>query len=342
MQWPLIIIIVLLGVLAGVMGYVIRLLRRPKEEKPDQSSLLLGQRLEALAQQVGQQLEQSRQASERSAGSVSAQVQNFTKGMEQLRQEVSRVQEQVQQVVSFQDIFRSPKLRGNWGEYSLESALAQYFPRGSWRMQHMFASGDMVDAILELPNGLLLPIDSKFNWENFQKMVQADNDIATAGYRKQFLSDVKKKVDEIAAKYLMPDEGTTDFALMYVPAEAVYYEIINNIGEADVGEYGRKKKIILCSPNTFYLTITAVQHWFRDSQFSQQTQDIMKRLAAVMKDADRLSDDFRKLGGHLSDASSAYERSEKKLGHLVQRTQKVIEMSTEEDARIDSPHSDER
>lgn len=335
MQWTLFVITALLVALAGVMVHVIRLLRRPKEEKPDQTALLLGQRLEALSTQVSQQLEQNRQASERSSGSVSSQVANFTKGMEQLRAEVSRVQEQVKEVVSFQDVFRSPKLRGGWGEFSLESALSQYFSGGSWHMQHQFLSKEVVDAILQLPNGHLLPIDSKFNWENFQKMVKADNDIATEGFRKQFLSDVKKRIDEIAGKYLLPGEGTTDFALMYVPAEAVYYEIINNIDEADVAGYARKKKVILCSPNTFYLTVTAVQHWFRDAQFSRQTQDIMKRLATVMKDAGKLEDDFRKLGSHISDASSAYERSEKKLGHLVERTQKVIEMSEEEPKRID-------
>lgn len=335
MQWPLFVIIALLISLAGVMIYVIRLLRGPKDEKPDQSALLLGQRLEALSQQVGRQLELSRQASERSTGSVSSQVQSFTKGMEALRQEVSRVQDQVKEVVSFQDVFRSPKLRGGWGEFSLESALSQYFPGGSWHMQHQFSSKEIVDAILNLPNGHLLPIDSKFNWENFQKMVKADNDITTEGYRKQFLSDVKKRIDEIAGKYLLPGEGTTDFALMYVPAEAVYYEIINNIDEADVADYARRKKVILCSPNTFYLTVTSVQHWFRDAQFSRQTQDIMKRLSTVIKDAEKLSDDFRKLGSHISDASSAYERSEKKLGHLVERTQKVIEMSEEEPQDIE-------
>lgn len=335
MQWPFIIIIALLAALAGVMVYVIRLLRSPKSKEPDQSALLLGQRLEALSVQVGQQLEQSRQASERSTGTVSSQVQNFTRGMEQLRNEVARVQEQVKQVVSFQDIFKAPKSRGNWGEYSLESALAQYFPGGSWHMQHQFATNDMVDAILQLPNGLMLPIDSKFNWENFQRMVQADNDIATEGFRKQFLSDVKKRIDEIASKYLLPGEGTTDFALMYVPAEAIYYEIINQIAEVDVSEYARKKKVILCSPNTFYLTVTAVQHWFRDAQFSQQTQDIMKRLSTVMRDAGKLEDDFRVLGKHLSNAKGAYEDSEKRLGFLVERTQKVIEMGTEESKRIE-------
>lgn len=305
-------ILILLGI-----GAVLYAVLRPSKKEPDGSVLMLAQRLESLSHQVGQQLEQSRQATERSSGSVFSQVQSFTQGMEQLRQEVSRVQDQVKQVVSFQDIFRSPKLRGNWGEYSLESALTQYFPGASWKMQYLFSSGEIVDAVLTLPNGTLLPVDSKFNWENFEKD------------RKQFLFDVRKKIDEIAGKYILPSEGTTDFALMYMPAEALYYEVIQNITEMDLADYARRKKVILCSPNTFYLTVTAVQHWFRDSQFSKQTQQIMKRLATVMKDAGTLADDFRKLGDHLSDASSAYERSEKKLGHLVERTQKVIEMSEE-------------
>jgi len=245
----LILIAVLLVALLGAAIYVGRF-----------SILTLAQRLEALSHQVGQQLEHSRQASERSAGSVFSQVQSFTSGMEQLRAEMSRVQEQVHKVVSFQDIFRNPKLRGGWGEYSLESALSQYFPSGSWHMQHMFSSGQAVDAVLTLPNGILLPVDSKFNWENFQKMVQSGDELTKEGYRTQFLSDVKKKVDEIALKYLLPGEGTTDFALMYIPAEAVYYEVINNLGDVDVADYARRKKVVLCSQNTFYLTVTAVQH----------------------------------------------------------------------------------
>lgn len=335
MTWTPWHIIGIIAVIGGVVAFVFRS-RMKSRPSDDAATLMLAQRLEALSQQMGQQLEHSRQAAERSAGSVSSQVQSFTRGMEELRHQVSQVESQVRHVVSFQDIFRSPKLRGNWGEYSLESALSQYFPGASWKMQHMFSSGEAVDAVLILPNGTFLPIDSKFNWENFQKMVQAGDDLTKDGYRKQFLGDVKKKIDEIATKYLLPGEGTTDFALMYIPAEAVYYEVINNLGEVDVADYARRKKVILCSPNTFYLTVTAVQHWFRDSQFSKQTQAIMKRLGTVMKDAGILADDFRKLGDHLSDAQSAFERSDKKLGHLVDRTQKVIEMSEEQKSLDDN------
>jgi DNA recombination protein RmuC len=287
---------------------------------------MLNASINELANRVTEQLKDSHQA----AGSVTSHVGAFTRGMEQLRAEVARVQEQVHQVVSFQSIFATPKLRGNWGEYSLESALGQYFPGASWHPQHLFATGDMVDAVLQLPNGTLLPIDSKFNWENFQAMVKADNDIAKEGFRKQFLSDVRRKIDEIAKKYVLPGEGTTDFALMYVPAEAVYYEIIQNMGETDVAEYARKSKVIICSPNTFYLTVSAVQHWFRDAQFSRSTQAIMKRLATVVADGGKLAEEFRLLGKHLSTARSAYDDADKRLGLLVERTTKVLEMGEDQ------------
>lgn len=315
--------------LAGI-GVVVWLLVKPKPVlPPDQSMLLLAQRLDALQQQVSQQLEHSRQASERSSSSVLAQVQSFTKGMTELKGVVEQVQQRVKDVATFQDIFKSPKLRGIWGEASLESALGQYFPRDRYETQHYFKSGEAVDAALKLPNDLLLPIDSKFNWENFEKMLNADTEVARDGYRKTFLSDVKKKIDEIATKYLLPAEGTTDFALMYMPAETLYYEVIQNVKEADLSEYARAKKVILVSPNTFFLTVSAILHWFNDVQFSKQTRDIMKRLSRVVQDAGKLSEEFRVLGKHLGNAQSAFDDTDKRLELLVERTQKVIEMGEE-------------
>ncbi len=326
------ILLIVLGVLmlAGV-GAVLWLLVKPKPvPPPDQSMMLLAQRLDALQQQVSQQLEHARQASERSASSVLSQVQSFTRGMTELKGVVEQVQQRVKDVATFQDIFKSPKLRGIWGEASLESALAQYFPRDRYEMQHYFKSGEAVDAALKLPNDLLLPIDSKFNWENFEKMINADTEVARDGYRKTFLTDVKKKIDEIATKYLLPAEGTTDFALMYMPAETLYYEVIQNVKEADLSEYARSKKVILVSPNTFYLTVSAILHWFNDVQFSKQTRDIMKRLSRVVQDAGKLSEEFRVLGKHLGNAQSAFGDTEKRLDLLVDRTQKVIEMGEEQ------------
>ena len=107
--------------------------------------------------------------------------------------------------------------------------------------------------------------------------------------------DIKKRIDEIATKYILPSEGTVDMALMYMPAESIYYEVIQNLKDDDVSEYARKRKVYIVSPNTLYITLSAVIHWFKDIQLQRQTRDIMKRLEVVIKDAGTLARDFQKL-----------------------------------------------
>ena len=339
---PVMILIVAVSVSILVMlgiNLYLSIKSRGKKE-PDENYVVLHQRLDSLAQAVSEQMERTRQASERATLSVSQQVHNFTQGMTQLHEGLKGMHDSVKSVVSFQDLFRNPKLRGQWGEMSLEASLAQYFPKDRYIIQHYFSSGEAVDAVVRLPNDILLPIDSKFNWDNFQKLVNADNDIHKDGYRKLFYSDVKKKVDEIGSKYILPAEGTTDFALMFVPAETVYYEIINNMKEVDIADYARKKKVILVSPNTFALSVSAIQHWYRDVHINQKTQSIVKKLESIVADSAKLADNFRKLGGHLSDATSAYEDSEKRLGLMTERVNKVIktgETNEDDQNKIELP-----
>jgi len=309
-----------------------------RKKGPDENYVVLHQRMDSLAQAVSEQMERSRQASERATLTVNQQVQNFTQGMTQLHEGLKGMHDSVKSVVSFQDLFRNPKLRGQWGEMSLEASLAQYFPKDRYLIQHYFSSSEAVDAALRLPNDILLPIDSKFNWDNFQKMTNADNEIHKDGYRKLFYSDVKKKIDEISSKYILPAEGTTDFALMFVPAETVYYEMINNMKDVDVADYARKKKVILVSPNTFALSVSAIQHWYKDVHINQKTQSIIKKLEGIVADSAKLADNFRKLGSHLSNAQSAYEDSEKRLSLMTDRVSKVIRIGeTEEPEQIEEP-----
>lgn len=316
-------------IMLGINLYLV--IKNKRKQGPDENYVVLHQRMDSLSQAINEQLEKSRQASERATLSVHQQVQNFTQGMTQLHEGLKGMHDSVKSVVSFQDLFRNPKLRGQWGEMSLEASLAQYFPKDRYLIQHYFSSGEAVDAALRLPNDILLPIDSKFNWDNFQKLVNADNDIHRDGYRKLFYSDVKKKIDEISSKYILPAEGTTDFALMFVPAETVYYEMINNMKDVDIADYARKKKVILVSPNTFALSVSAIQHWYRDVHINQKTQSIIKKLEGIVADSAKLADNFRKLGSHLSNAQSAYEDSEKRLGLMTERVSKVIKIGETED-----------
>lgn len=320
-------------VMGGINIYYMIKARRDAQGDTNQY-MVMHQRLDSFADLLNKQLEQSRQASEKATFAVSQQVQGFTQGITQLQEGLKNMHDSVKNVSSFQDLFRNPKLRGQWGEMSLEASLAQYFPRDRFIIQHYFSSGEAVDAALKLPNDILLPIDSKFNWDNFQKMVNADNDIHRDGFRKLFLSDVKKKVDEISSKYILPSEGTTDFALMFIPAETVYYEIINNIKDVDISEYARKKKVMMVSPNTFALSVSAIHHWYRDVQINKETQSIIKKLERVVADSVKVSDDFRKLGNHLSNAKSAYDDSEKRLSLMVDRVKNVVEIGQKEQDKI--------
>ncbi|MEK7604112.1 MAG: DNA recombination protein RmuC, partial [Patescibacteria group bacterium] len=193
---PIIVLIIAVSVsiliMLGINLYLSVKSRR--KDEPDENYVVLHQRMDSLAQVVSEQMERSRQASERATLTVNQQVQNFTQGMTQLHEGLKGMHDSVKSVVSFQDLFRNPKLRGQWGEMSLEASLAQYFPKDRYSIQHYFGSGEAVDAVLRLPNDILLPIDSKFNWDNFQKLVNSDNEIHKDGYRKLFYSDVKKKI----------------------------------------------------------------------------------------------------------------------------------------------------
>ena len=255
------------------------------------------------------------------------EIRSFTREATQIREDLKQVQETVKDVSTFQEIFKSPKLRGEWGEASLEHILAQHFPKELYKTQYLFSSGEQVDAALKLPNGRVLPIDSKFPSENFEKMINTTSETEKIFYKKNFLDDVKNRVNEIASKYILPSEGTVDFAFMYIPAEAIYYEIINNIGrEVDIASFAWSKHIILTSPNGLYKDLRTIEHWFRDTQISRQTQEILKKISRVHQDSEKLMEDFRKLGTHLRNASTAYEDSDKRLSLLDEKVEKLIEI----------------
>ncbi len=273
------------------------------------------------------QLKEIRDNVNGTSGEMNKQIRSFTQETVGIREDLKQLQTQVKEVSSFQEIFKSPKLRGEWGEASLEHILSQYFPKELYERQHLFSSGERVDCILRLPNGKILPIDSKFPQDNFVKMVGAENEVDKSNFRKAFIEDVKKKIQDINEKYILPGEGTTDFAMMYIPAEAIYYHIVNEIAkETDLTSFAWSKKIMLTSPNTIYLNLWAIEHWFRDTQVSRQTQKIIEKLGKIRQDAEKLMDDFRKLGSHLRNAVSAYDNSEKRLTLFDEKVEKLIEI----------------
>jgi len=326
---PLIVILVLFG--TGLMFFLFRKSR--VDEKQSDAIRDLERRLTDV---MINQLKEIRGSVDGTSKAMNEQIHSFTKEATQIREDLKQVQETVKDVSTFQEIFKSPKLRGQWGEASLEHILAQHFPKELYKTQYLFSSGEQVDAVLKLPNGRVLPIDSKFPSENFGKMIESNSEVEKGLFQKKFIEDVKGRITEITSKYLIPGEGTTEFALMYIPAEAIYYEIVNNIGkEFDLTNYAWSRKIILTSPNTIYLALRTIEHWFKDTQISRQTQEILKKLAKIHQDSEKLMEDFRKLGSHIKNASSAYEDSDKRLSLLDEKVGKLIEIG--ETKKLEEP-----
>ena len=272
------------------------------------------------------QMKEIRDTQGESSKDLNQQIKEFNRETVEIREGLKQIQEKVQDVSSFQEIFKSPKLRGQWGEASLEYVMSQYFPSDLWEKQKVFSSGKIVDIVLKLPNKKILPIDSKFSSDNFRRMIQAKNEEQKKIFKKEFLKDIKKRIDEISLKYVIPSENTTDFALMYIPAEAIYYEIMFGLKENNVGDYAWKNKVVLTSPNTIYLTLKTITHWFKDTQISKQTREILSRLNKINKDANNLSLNFEKLGKHLQSASSAYQKSKKRLNLFSNKVDKLLEI----------------
>jgi DNA recombination protein RmuC len=212
-------------------------------------------------------------------------------------------------ISSLQELLRAPKFRGSMGETLLENLLAQILPREHYAAQYRFKSGDAVDAVIRLGERLV-PVDAKFSLENFQKMLEAQDEQNKSLFRKKFIQDVKNRVDEIASKYILPGENTFDFALMYIPAENVYYEVII---KEDLFSYSTEKKVIPVSPNTFYAYLQVICLGLKGLKIEEYAKMILKNLNALTGEIDKFREDFDVLGSHLSNAASKYAESQKRL-----------------------------
>lgn len=237
--------------------------------------------------------------------------------MEESAKSIGEMSEIGKSMKDMQQFLASPKLRGGLGEQLLRELLEQSLPKESFKMQHGFKSGVRVDAIIKTASGLI-PIDSKFSIENFKKMIIAPDESIRVQSKKEFHSDVKDRIDEIAQKYILSDEGTVDFALMYVPTESVYYEIVNS--EPDLMAYAHKKRVMPVSPSTFYAFLRSVLLSFEGQKIASEIKTIQQSLRAIHTETSKFGGLLTTLQSHIT---NSYNMMNKVANQFVGLSSKV-------------------
>ncbi len=291
----------------------------------------VNQQISALKESVAQRLAENVRAVQSSGqqvgdglGQALQAVSDVRQQLGQLREASERIREVGKDISGLKEILQAPQFRGGLGEFLLEEVLAQLFPKEFYTMQYTFESGERVDAVLRVGKGLI-PIDSKFPLDSFRKFVQAaagtaESEIRQA--RRQFRSDVRKHVDDIARKYIRPQENFFDFAFMYIPAENVYYEAIireeHGSDEEGLFEHALARRVIPVSPNTLFAYLQVVALGLKGMKVEERAQKILEGLRQLDVDLEKLQASFDKVGTQLQYAQSNFADAQKRLTDFTQ------------------------
>lgn len=250
---------------------------------------------------------------------LNARLEKAAEIMQNVGREVGQMNEIGRSIQALQEFLRSPKLRGNIGEQVLKDLLSQVFPKNSFHLQYQFKSGEKVDAAIKTDAGIL-PIDSKFPMENFQKFCNSKSEKDKEIFKKEFGKDVKKHIDVIAKKYILPEEETLDFALLYVPSETVFYEIVNM---DDLLDYARVKRVYIVSPSTLYAHLQTILLSFEGKEIAEQSREVLRLLRALQLDFGKTDEALGVLGRHISNASNQYANVQKGFSGIGQKLESV-------------------
>ena len=307
-----------------------------ERDQMNQSFQMMMNQLNSISDRVDKRLFESVKATDRTHRNMGERLDNAAKVINQITAKLSTLEESNKRIhdigkdiSSLQEILRAPKLRGNLGELFLGDLLSQIFPKDNFSLQYRFKSGASVDAVIHLRDQMMVPVDAKFPLENFKRVMEAnDDEVAQKKARKTFSNDVKKHVDAIASKYILPDEGTFDFALMYIPAENIYYEvIIKDQDEKSISQYALSKRVIPVSPNSFYIYLQALVMGLRGLQIEKDAKEILATLGRLKTDFQRFGQDYELVGTHLGRAQNSYANSEKRLGRFKEKLDLVSDPS---------------
>jgi DNA recombination protein RmuC len=329
-------VLILLALVAAAAVWLPGLLRRELAAlRDDTSGHLAALRAETVAHD--RQLASITATLDRRLGAIDSKVdRRFEHASETTRaihEQLGRIGQTNEQMLErakdlsrLQEALRPPKARGGFGELLLANLLADTFPRDKYELQYGFKSGERVDAVIRLDRSLV-PVDAKFPLDNFQRLVESEADAQRELYAKQFSRDVKQHVDAIACKYIRPDEGTYEFALMYLPAEAVYYELVCGRlgGEASPLGYALERRVIPVSPSTLHAYLLVLVLGFKGMQIEEHAREVMTYVAQLGRDFSRFREDFELVGTHLGRAQTKYGDAERRLEKFDAKLERAAE-----------------
>ena len=326
-------LLLVLAVGAAAAVWLVRLLRtelaRLRTESGSQlaeRSAEVDRRLGALVETMDRRLSELDTKVDRRLETASQTTNRIHERLGKVDEATAQMLERAKDLARLEHALRPPKARGGFGEILLANLLADTFPRDKYALQHTFKTGDRVDAVIRLDRALV-PVDAKFPLDNFQRLVEAESDGERELYAKQFCRDVKLHVDVIAQKYIRPEEGTYEFALMYVPAEAVYYEIVCNRlgGGSSPLAHALERNVIPVSPSTLHAYLLVLVLGFKGLQIEQHAREVMAYCAQLGKDFTRFKEDFELVGTHIGRAQTKFGDAEKRLGRFEAKLERAAE-----------------
>jgi DNA recombination protein RmuC len=310
---PIITLIIVLAALVIVAVFINKKLVDLKEsQKPSDELLEIIKTLQSGSREDRRDLLSSLQ---KNTQAMNERLDNAARVISAVQRNLGEMSEIGKGIRTLQDFLQSPKLRGGLGEEVLKEMIGQTFPKNAFHLQYPFKSGMKVDAVLKTDAGLLC-IDSKFPMENFNLMHTAETEVARNAAKKQFVSDVKKHIEDISRKYILPEEGTMDFALMYIPSEAVYYEAVNIL---EISTFARRLRVYPVSPNTLYAHLQVLLLSFEGKDLELKSKEVFRILRAIQKDYEKTNDTLSVLQKHLNNAYNTMSNVFTNFGNLGQK-----------------------
>ena len=346
-EFIILFIIVILG-FAGMFWFLARRQQHSQPPPQDNSTLLMLQnQINEVTRMLDTRLSESSRLMQGQSGESMKIMREVTERVTKLDETNRQVVGFAEQLKNLEDILKNPKQRGILGEYYLETLLKNVFPPGMYQMQYKFSDGEIVDAVIFVKDKII-PIDSKFSLENYNRIREEHDPTERERLEKVFKQDLKNRIDE-TSKYVRPEENTMDFAFMFIPAEGIYYDLlVNQVGNVKVNtrdliEYAFiEKKVHIVSPTTLLSHLKMVMQGLRALQIEESAKEIKKRVEELTKHLQSYDSYMKKLGTHLGTTVNMYSSAYKEFGKIDKDVYRITgEKAGIEPERIEGPHAEE-